>query len=219
MTKHLLCAIACAMAAHGATAAPLGYTLSPDDRIVTTTGPHHATAPASGKPAGYTVIFDNLASRDPLGVYMVGTGFAFGGPKNPIGYANFAAAFTPTRSATLQSLQVAAGLIEGKNEMLVSIYKDASGAPGTMLWQGSSKMPLSGDCCASASVSGLSVRLTAGKQYWLGLSAAPDGANTFASWNFNVADQVMVNQTAVDIGNGWMVSPSVPNVAFALYGN
>ncbi|HTZ70049.1 MAG TPA: choice-of-anchor R domain-containing protein [Acetobacteraceae bacterium] len=215
--------MACTIAGTGVgLAAPVnGVMLSPNKRIVVATGARHARAYRPTVGDGRIVLFDNLAKKDPKGVYMDGTGFSFGGPNSLIGYAALAAAFTPTQTATVTKVEVAAGYITGaKSAVEVTIYADASGAPGATLWQGHAAMPVFGDCCDTVKLGvKTSLQLQAGTQYWVGLSAVPKGTDTFGAWDFNVADQVDAAQTAVDIGSGWMVSPSLPNVAFAVYGN
>jgi hypothetical protein len=223
MTRMTTLALAWALAGTGfALAAPTnGITLSPDKRIVY--APPSNAAPASYKAVrtGQTTIFDNLATLDKKGVFMVGTGFAFGGPNSLVGLTQLAAAFTPAQAATVTEVEVAAGYIEGKKHTaIVTIYADNAGAPGSTLWQGQARMPIDGNCCKTVTLTVTGgPQLAAGTQYWLGLSATPKGSDTFAAWLFNVADQIDPGLTAANLGAGWLVNPSLPNVAFAIYGN
>jgi hypothetical protein len=222
MTKTMLLAFAGLIAVSSAASAamPPGVTLSADKKIVYIDRifhPFHAPSP----PAGKKIIFSNLATLDPLGVYMVGTGLAFGGPDGVIGQDTIAVAFTPTVTAAITEVQAALGYIEGKKSAaLINIYADSAGSPGTLLWSQRVKMPASGDCCASATAKNVTgLTLTAGTQYWIGAAALPGAPDTFAAWSFNVADQVTTAQFASDLGNGWILSPTLPNLAFAIYGN
>ena len=210
-----------AMTGSSLAASTTGVTLSPDKRIVYLSPANRATSPYRASRTSQTVIFDNFATLDPKGVFMVGTGFAFGGPNSLIGFAALAAAFTPAQAATVTEVDVAAGYIEGrKHDVLVTIYADASGMPGDKLWQGEGKMPVDGFCCKIVALNVTAgPQLAAGTQYWIGLRALPKGTDTFAAWMFNVADQVDAAPSAVDVGSGWMLSPALPNVAFAVYGN
>lgn len=173
-----------------------------------------------GASAAPRAVFDNLASRDPKGVYMAGTGYSLGGPGSPIGLTLLAAAFTPANTATLASVQVAAGYISGaENTVLVTIYADAAGAPGMALWQGAAVLPTFGTCCATVTAGAYApVRLIAGTQYWLGLGPTASGTDSFAGWSFNVADQVDAGNVAANLGAGWLVSSALPNLAFAVWG-
>jgi hypothetical protein len=219
----MMFALAWAMATTGSTgaASATGVTLSPDKRIVYSAPANRVISPYRTNRTGQTAIFDNLATLDPKGVYMVGTGLAFGGPSSLIGFAALAAAFTPAQAATVTQVEVAAGYIEGrKHDVLVTIYADASGMPGSKLWQGEGKMPIDGHCCKTVTLDVTAgPQLAAGTQYWIGLRALPRGTDTFAAWLFNVADQVDPAPSAVNVGSGWMTSQALPNVAFAIYGN
>lgn len=222
MMRMMMFALAWATAMTGSTlAAPTtGATLSPDKRIVYSPPANRAISPYRATRHGQTVIFDNFATLDPKGVYMDGTGFAFGGPDSVIGFAALAAAFTPTQAATVTEVEVAAGYILGrKHDVLVTLYADNSGTPGSKLWQGESRMPVDGTCCKTVTVEVTAgPQLEPGAQYWIGLRALPKDTDTFAAWLFNVADQVDPAPSAVDVGSGWMTSPALPNVAFAIYG-
>ena len=223
MTRTVLLGFAGALALNSAALAalPAGVTISTDNRIVRVE--HGVTAHTAAPPqnAKRTVIFDNLATLDPLGVYMDGTGYTLAGPNSGFGQIWLAAAFTPAASATLSEVQVAVGYVEGsKQAVLISVYSDASGEPGKLLWSQRAKIPTFGDCCAVASAhDGAGLALTAGTQYWVAVTTLSDATDTFGAWCFNVADQIDPGQTAVNMGSGWKASPSVPTVAFAVFGN
>jgi len=223
MMRMMMFALAWAAAVTGSAqaASSTAVTLSPDKRIVYAPSAHRAISPYRASRPGQTVIFDNLATLDPKGAYMDGTGFAFGGPNSAIGFAALAAAFTPTQAATVTEVDVAAGYISGaKRDVLVTLYEDTSGKPGSKLWEGHGRMPIDGYCCKIVALDvATGPQLAPGAQYWIGLRALPNGTDTFAAWLFDVADQVDAAPSAVNVGSGWMVSPALPNVAFAIYGN
>ena len=223
MTRTLWLGLAGAIALSSAAfaALPAGVTISADKKIVRIEhGAGNRTA-APTQNAKRTVIFDNLATLDPLGVYMDGTGYTLAGPNSGFGQIWLAAAFTPATSATLSEVQAAVGFVQGtKQAVLISIYADASGVPGTLLWSQRAKIPIFGDCCAVARAhDSAGLPLTAGTQYWVAVTTLADAPETFGAWAFNVADQVDPGQTAVNMGSGWTASPSLPTVAFAVFGN
>ena len=220
MNTKLWLALAGAIAANTAAQAalPASITISADKKTVYATPTHHTAAPT--QKTKRAVIFDNLAKLDPLGVYMVGTGETLSGPNSGFGQNWLAAAFTPATAATLTEVQVAVGYIQGaKSAVLINIYADASGAPGTLLWSQRAKLPVFGDCCATANAhDAAGLPLTAGTQYWVGIVTLADATDIFGAWSFNVADQVDPGLIAIDSGAGWKPSPSTPNFAFAVFG-
>jgi hypothetical protein len=223
MIKIFLLALAGAAAAgSGAVAASAGdVSFNADKTITTLNHPARAYMPLAASSRKRTVIFDNLATLDPKGVYIADTGYTIGGPQSPIGQIWFAAAFTPAANATITEVDVAAGYIEGtKNEVLVEVYSDASGVPGTALWSHKASLPPAGDCCVVAKVkdkTGIPVK--AGTQYWIAIQSAKNASDIFASWNFNDADQVDSALGAENDGSGWKAVATLPNAAFAIYGD
>ena len=222
MTRTFLCALAVAIAANTAclAATPNSVTITPDGRTVHV-GPilHTVTMPRTHRAAG-TTIFDNFASLDPNGVYMAGQGFAFGDLGGTYSF-KVAAAFTPAANATVTEIDIAAGVFSGaKSVGQVHLYADASGVPGTELWTHEATLPQEGACCGVVALvlkTG-SIKLTAGTQYWVALTTASGAPKTAGSWYFNVADQVDPIPMAFWTSAGWNASPSLPNVAFAVYG-
>ena len=222
MNKSMLLALLGAVAVNTvATAAPADdISLSDDKRIVTANHGVRSFTPAQVNKARLTPIYDNFATHYPKGVYIASSGYAVGGPNSAVGQLWLASAFKPAQSATITEVDVAAGYIEGtKNLVLVSIYADKSGVPGKMLWSQKTRLPTEGDCCAVAKLPNQSgVAVTAGTQYWVGITTLPTGSDTFASWNFNDTDQVDPGLTAENQGSGWVAGTSLPNVAFGVYG-
>ena len=220
MNRPILLVCALGVIAAQAAAAPADVTISADKRTVSTNhGVRAYTPPAV--PNGKIAIFENFAKLDPKGVYMVGFGNVIGGAKGLIGLASLASAFTPTADATVTQVAVAAGNIYGNTgNILIHIYADASGIPGAELWSHRTHLPVFGDCCATANVEDKTgVPLTAGTQYWIGATAVGAESTLFAGWSFNDADQVDPGLVAVDTGSGWKAAPSLPNLAFGVYGH
>ena len=220
MIRKMLLAFAGSIAAHAAVAAPPNFTISADKLVtILKSVPQHFTPlPATH---GVTAIFDNLASLDPKGVYMAGSGYTLGGPQSVVGQAWAAAAFTPAANATVTEIDVAAGYILGtKRDVSIHIYADNGGVPGQDLWSHNARLPTEGSCCAVATVTDTTgLALTGGTQYWVGITTTKNAPDLFGIWNFNVADQVDPGLTASNLGSGWKANPSLPNLAFAVFGN
>jgi hypothetical protein len=222
MNQTILVAFAAVMAANCAAlaASPNSVSFSADKKIVYANHAVRSYVPLPAHSPTHTTIFDNLATLDPQGVYMDGTGYTIGGPNSATGQIWLAAAFTPTANATVTEVDVAAGFVEGtKNSVVVGVYADASGIPGQLLWSGNAKLPTFGDCCAVATLTDKAgLPITAGTQYWVGITTPSTGTDTFAAWSFNVADQIDSGVSAENQGSGWVAGTSLPPVAFAVFG-
>ena len=222
MKKCTLLAAAAAIAtAHAALAAsPLNVTTSADGRLSYA----HPGAPSYTPPLAHKknipAIFENFANSYPKGLYNSTNGASISGPHTIFGQIWLAAAFTPTANATVREVDVAAGYINGKKKDLVlHIYADASGVPGTELWSHNVSLPTFGTCCAIAAVGDKAgVKLTAGTQYWIGLTTLSSGTDTMAAWNLEVLDQVDSGNDAQNRGTGWQPGQFQPNFAFGVYG-
>jgi hypothetical protein len=222
MHKIIMLALAAVVTAGAAAAAsPDGVSLSSDNRIMHATHGMRAYTRLNPHRTAKTAIYDGLAELDPNGVYLVGTGDTLGGPKSVVGQIWLANAFTPAANATVTEVDVAAGYAGGAtNEVMVHIYADAAGLPGQELWAGKASLPNFGDCCAvGVAKSTTKLALSAGTQYWVGITTLKDGTDTFAAWDYNVADQIDAVPTAWNHGDGWVASTALPVDAFAVYGN
>ena len=134
---------------------------------------------------GGTVIFSDLGPSDS---YMPNTSYALGSPISTDDYVA-ASAFTVggSLSFTLSTIEVAANLVSGTNQLFISIDADSSGLPGATLesFTINNELPQVGTYSSGNLLLATSVihpLLTAGSQYWVVLSA-PD--TTWAGWNFN----------------------------------
>ena len=223
MIKILLPALA-VLAGFGTGAAcaaqPGDVSLNADKTVVTVNHAARAYTPLLANPGKKPVIFDNLGTHYPKGVYIADTGYTIGGPQGLIGQVWFATAFTPAANASVTEIDVAVGYIAGNtDEVLVKLYADNGGVPGAEIWSHKTSMPVAGDCCAVAKIhdrAGIPVK--AGTQYWLGVVSSPHASDIFAAWSFNDTDQVDPNPTAENLGGGWIAGSSLPNAAFAIYG-
>ena len=179
------------------------------------------TPPLAHKP-GLPAIFSNFATNyADYGLYNASIGGAVSGPVTLHGQSWLAAAFTPSAAATIKEVDVAAGFIFGpKNIVELHIYADAAGVPGTELWARKVTLPPFGECCAVVAVSSKDLpKVTAGTQYWLGITTImAQGAQVQAAWNLNVLDAVNPGLLAINRGTGWTAFSSVPQVAFGIYG-
>ena len=210
------CALALAGFAVNANAAPPGVKFSKDGHVAIIDGGAAGHTQAV-LPPGVKPIFSNLASIDPNGVYMADIGYTVSGGSSQYWYG---AAFTPTFNVTAGEIDIGATYISGrKQELQLQLYADANGLPGQALWSGKAAIGvISAGCCAltTAKIKG-GVALTAGTQYWVGVTTLPNGSDTLAIWNFNVSNQVDPESLAENQGAGWVARSWLPGIAFAVF--
>lgn len=159
------------------------------------TGPRtaHMTTPSKNitpaeKP-GLATIFSDLGPtstdeyNDTYGYYVLG-------PDNSVGDGEqyVAIPFTPKANATVEVLQVAIGYISGNNAVIVGLYSDSFGEVGTLLASREYRnVPAFGTCCQLVTVGITPTAVTAGTQYWIGVSTddthAPNFTGVFESSN------------------------------------
>jgi hypothetical protein len=136
-----------------------------------------------GEMAANARIFSNL---DPLfgKTYNAGVGVPVAGNEVQ-GQSEVwvAIPFTPKVDAHARTLAAAIAHISGTKKVVLGVYSDDSGVPGTLLpgaQSSTTAIPESGDCCELVTVRlpGMGVALAGGTQYWLVGStndrAAPD---------------------------------------------
>lgn len=133
-----------------------------------------------------TTIFSNLGAGDS---YNQGTGWTLGSP-DPTDYFVTGSAFTVgATSLNLSTIEVAAGLVQGTNQLTINLDADSGGSPGALIesFTINGAMPTFGAFSSGNLVTATSVLhplLTAGSQYWVVLSVPNDGT-TWAAWNQN----------------------------------
>jgi hypothetical protein len=107
-----------------------------------------------------------------------------------------------------------------RNQAEVHIYADAQGMPGAELWKHKVILEQTlGECCNIAAIHlKAPLQLTAGTQYWLGLTALPNEPDVLGFWNLDVVDQVSPALQATNRGDGWAACKQAPTAAFGIYG-
>ena len=134
-----------------------------------------------------TTIFSNLGAGDS---YNGSTGWTLGTPDSGTDYFVDGSAFTVgATSLNLSTIEVAAGLTAGTNQLTINLDADSGGNPGAVIesFTINGAMPGFGSVSAGSLVTATSVLhplLTAGSQYWVVLSVPNDGM-TWAAWNQN----------------------------------
>ena len=205
---------------------------SKDGRTTISTAPAQHVIGNRTSDAGLITIFDNIGTAYPNGEYWCCTGATITGPSAIQNFPEYweAAAFTPKADHTITKIEVAVGYVEGNNGIVLGLYDDASGVPGTPIkaWP-QSGLPTFGSCCVvdtQALTKGVPVK--ANTQYWIVMKAGAKDANTWAAWNLNDVDQVDAVTSAYycsdDHGgscnenDAWVPETAKPGFAFAVLG-
>ena len=138
---------------------------------------------AINDPSANVTIFSNL---DPIfgKLYTAGVGAEVAGSDAQSSSEIWLALpFTPQDDVHAKTLAVAIAHVAGTKKIVLGVYTDNGGIPGTVLPGGQTSttdIPESGECCelATARLPGMGVALAGGQQYWLVVStndrAAPD---------------------------------------------
>lgn len=209
-----------------------GIVLSKDGRMVTATKRTASVVRNESSDAGLVKIYDSLSIYSKA-TYWCCSGYTILGPTAVSGSPEIwtAAAFTPSANHTITKVKVAVGLIEGTNGLVLSIYSDASGLPGTALksWN-ISNLPNFGSCCVVETrfdTAGLAV--TGGTQYWVVLKTGAKDSTAFAAWNVNDTDEIDLTTFAqycsddqggtCNTNDAWTAFQTTDGLAFAVLGN
>jgi hypothetical protein len=148
------------------------------------------SATAAGK---LVTIASNLASY-PSGRYWGFEGTLVEGPDGEahLGENWRAIAFIPAFDYVATSIKAAVEWGAGTNGVVVSLDRDDDGVPGAALASVKlQNLPKFGTCCQlEAATFAKGVALTAGTQYWIEVSTDRTESTTYATWVFNVTDQV-----------------------------
>jgi hypothetical protein len=186
--------------------------------------------PPPAEPGGLVTIYDNLAHKYPKGLYNSVGGHQIVGPQNLIGSPQFweAAAFTPSADHVVTRIQIGATYQSGTNEVVVALYNDNGGLPGTALkiWHA---RDLAVACCGLIAVkSDPGIPVSAGQQYWVVMMTDKTDRDVFAIWNYNVTDQVDPGTVAyycvnaqnncTGTANQWALDGFTLGLAFAVLG-
>jgi hypothetical protein len=230
--KMLLTLTVLALASLTAFAASDGVVLSKDGRMTIATKPTRSTARTPSSDAGLVTIFNNIGTAYPKGSYWCCEGFTITGPTAISGFPEFwsAAAFTPSANQTITKIKVAVGFVEGTNGIVLALYNDASGVPGTRIQTFNlSGLPNFGSCCVvEVRTDATGIPVTGGTQYWIVLKTNSKTSNTWAAFNVNDTDQVdpapAAQYCSADKGGScgsndkWTAFQSQPGLAFAVLG-
>jgi hypothetical protein len=160
------------------------------------------------------VLFNNFGPGD---TYNTGVGWTVSGSSPQIASAM---AFTPSETATLDSITLAVSLFTGTNEVLVKLETDAAGQPGTVLesFDFVNQMGPFGSANPPLTASSLTHPLLAtGTQYWL--AAFPGASDTGAAWNFNSIGQTGPLDQSADGGASWPTRVTSTEGAFRVEGH
>lgn len=220
-TKHLACAIV--MLAGAGVAAAQGT------HGITVQGPHAGmlVLPEASKGLitdrandfGFVTIYDSLADKYPKGRYWCCEGYNVMGPNQ--GEQWMAGAFTPSANHTATRIEVAVGWSQGPNGVVVSLYNDNGGIPGTVLksWN-VSNLPNFGSCCTLVvKTDKVGIPLSGGQQYWIVLSTNAKEQDTVDGWNVSDADQIDNGSFATWSSGSWHTFQTAPGLAFAVKGS
>jgi len=182
-----------------------------DNTRVTTQGKPGGTAyKAAGQDASLPIIFSNLATKDPKGLYFCCEGNIISGPDNAYGYPAYAEAiqFVVTSATTLHKITTSVNYIaEGTyTDFLFAIEADASGVPsGTALGSGPWKVTINsqtfGQCCATEVGKAKGGLALAPGTYWV-VWETEAASDLFAEVNVEVFDEVDSANVAYSASNG-----------------
>lgn len=208
-----------------------GAVVSKDGRTTIVTKRTPSVTRTVSNDAGLVEIFNNIGTAYPKGSYWCCEGATITGATALSGFPEYweAGAFTPSANHTVTKVKVAVGYVEGTNGLVLGLYSDASGVPGTPIktWK-LSGLPNFGSCCTVESKGdSAGVPVKSGTQYWIVLKTNKSESNTWAAWNVNDTDQVdpapaafYCSSTSGGCGsnNAWTATESVPGPAFAVLG-
>lgn len=233
--KSFLALTALTLAGTGAIAAGDGAVLSKDGSIAIATRPVSTYSPPGETPSGLVTIYSNLGKKYPKAPYFSNGGFAIYGPNNAAGYHELwdAVAFTSNGNHTITRIQFAANIMSGTNEIVVALYSDAGGLPGTALktWRVSNLSPFP-SCCTIEAKGTTGIPVTDGTQYWLVFKTDDTNKDSGVIWNYNTTDMVdyipFAQYCSADVGGAscgayndiWRAAGSLsPQLAFAILGS
>jgi len=178
-------------------------------------------APTVDEPAVLTKIFSNLG---PATAAYAGSAWLLTGPLSASGGSQFIAMpFTPKQNAHVSQVRAAVQYnASGANQVNLSLYSDASGAPGTLLAGPVTvkNLPTFYTCCKTANASFPAVAVTAGTQYWIVADTPTTGTGSDLEgvWCFVPPTKILVG--ADENSGGWFNFASGSNEpAGAAYGS
>jgi hypothetical protein len=187
------------------------------------TGPaHQSVEPAEVQPATLQKLFSNLGSS--TDAYYADSGWTLSGPESTDGFTQFVALpFTVASNAHVKKMVAAATYnASGANQVNLSLYDDANGAPGTLIAGPVTVTNLEsfGGCCKLAIATfSTAVAITGGAQYWVVADTPNTGTGSDFSgvWNFVALPNDFFG---INLGAGWnSYQASTSEPAGAVYGS
>lgn len=161
--------------------------------------------PPQEAPACLERIYSNLG-KSKTDLYETEIGWGIFGPDSNSGFTEFVGMpFTSKSNAQVEQVRVALWYFGGANQVNLSIYADASGAPGTLLAGPVTvtNLPPSGTCCTLAVAKFTPLAVTCGAHYWV-VADTPltgIGSDSEATWAF-IPTHI---PQAFSNGSGWSV--------------
>ena len=150
-------------------------------------------------------IFTNLGPT-PTNAYDDTNGLFVAGPSSLVGSQWVAVPFIPKANSTVTQLQVAVGYyFYGTKGIIVGLYSDAAGTVGTALATAmATNIPDFMTCCKLVTVNLTPTAVTAGTQYWIGVTSDDTNAPDFTGiWE----DSNLANLEAQNnLMGGWSTS-------------
>jgi hypothetical protein len=154
------------------------------------------STPGTNVSSGQVTIYSNLNNSAFSDPYLPNTGLLICGSDSSYGFDGWEALpFTAQVTGHAKTLTAAIALSSGTRKIILDLYSDSGGLPGTLLHDGEGStegFPDVGQCCEFAVVTlpGKGVALTKGVQYWLVARAdevnAPDFVGTWQISSNNI---------------------------------
>jgi len=166
--------------------------------------------PADDTPAALKKIYGNLGPK--TDAYNDTEGLNLSGPTAADGFTQFVAMpFTPKVNASVTQVQVAVQYLSGANQINLSIYTDASGAPGTLLAGPVTvtNLPTFGTCCTLTVANFSPVAVTAGVRYWVTADTPATGTGSDFEGVWDWVPKPIYPQ-ARNKGKGWVGFDGTP---------
>jgi hypothetical protein len=158
--------------------------------------------PPQEAPAGLQKIYSNLGSSK-TDLYNSRDFWIVTGPRTTFGEEFWAIPFTPKSNSHVSQVRVAVQYVSGANQINLSIYGDASGAPGTPLAGPVTvtNLPTEGTCCTLTVANFSPVAITGGTKYWVVGDTPLTG--TGSDFDGGWAWAVPTLPEAANNGSGW----------------
>lgn len=179
-----------------------------NQREVIAKHPASKITPAAPRDPALSTIAGNLSTYQ-YGVFFCCYGYYITGLHNLLNVVPEywqAVPFTPAADMKVNEVDASVGWVEGTNQVVLSINKDAKGLPGKAIHTWTAKnLESYGGCCELATgKSKAGVAVKKGVQYWFAVGTNASDENIFASWALNSTDMRTFNFASYcdDAGQG-----------------